>query len=120
MCGKRYTKRFSRRCLSTPTSTCRRKGSVWRAGDFLKKFLVCAPSNKVFTFGGDLRAVEMVVGHSILARQGITLALAELVEEGWLSLDDALNIVEPIMHGNAHKVFNLAQKYEVLNKVRWA
>jgi hypothetical protein len=62
----------------------------------------------------------MVVGHSILARQGITLALAELVEEGWLSLDDALNIVEPIMHGNAHKVFNLAQKYEVLNKVRWA
>ena len=89
------------------------------AKDFLEKFLVCAPSSKVFTFGGDLRAVEMVLGHSILARQGIILALSELVEEGWMSLDDALNVIEPLMRGNAQRVFDLAQKYEALNKVKW-
>jgi len=90
------------------------------AKDFLKKFLVCVPSNKIFTFGGDLRAVEMVFGHSVLARQGITLALSELVEEGWINLDDALNVIEPVMRGNAHKVFSLAQKYEILKNVKWA
>jgi len=89
------------------------------AKEFLKKFLVAAPANKIFTFGGDLRAVEMVLGHSTLAREGIVLAMSELVEEGWLSLDDALNLVEPVMHGNARRVFDLSQKYEVLSKVKW-
>ncbi len=89
------------------------------AKDFLKKFLVTSPSNKIFTFGGDLRAVEMVLGHSMLAREGIVLAMSELVEEGWLSLDGVLNVVEPVMRGNARRVFDLSQKYEVLSKVKW-
>ena len=54
------------------------------AKDFLKKYLVTAPANKVLTFGADYVCVENVVGHAIMARQGITQALSELVEEGWL------------------------------------
>ena len=54
------------------------------AKDFLKKYLVSAPANKILTFGGDYLFVEQVLGHALIARHGIALALSELVEEGWL------------------------------------
>jgi len=88
--------------------------------DFLKKYLVTAPANKILTFGGDYSPVEPVLGHAVLARQGIAMALSELVEEKWLSLDDALGLIDPIMHGNARRIFNLAEKQKVLKKVKWA
>ena len=84
------------------------------AKDFLKKYLVTAPANKILTFGGDYVVVEPVLGHATMARRGIGLALSELVEEGWLSLDDALELTDPIMHGNARKIFNLNEKAKVL------
>ena len=77
------------------------------AKDFLKKYLVTAPANKLLTFGGDYVYVEQVLGHAVIARQGIALALCELVEEGWLGRDDALELVDPIMHGNARRIFRL-------------
>jgi len=83
------------------------------AKDFLKKYLVTAPANKILTFGGDYGLVEAVLGHAVIARRGIGLALSELVEEGWLSLDDALEVTEPIMHGNARRIFNLDEKSQV-------
>lgn len=87
--------------------------------EFLKSYLVAAPSNKIFTFGGDYRPVECVLGHAIIARQGITRALDELVGQGWLGRDDALGLVEPIMRGNARRVFNLEEKTRRLKKVSW-
>jgi len=89
------------------------------AKDFLKKFLVTAPANKILTFGGDYVIVEPVLGHAALARRGIALALSELVNEGWLSLDDALGLTDPIMHGNARQIFNLTEKEKSLKNVRW-
>lgn len=89
------------------------------AKDFLKKFLVTAPANKVLTFGGDYSPVEPVLGHATLARRGVTLALSELVEEGWLSLDEALELTDPIMNGNARNIFNLAEKTKALKNVKW-
>ena len=90
------------------------------AKDFLKKFLVCAPTNKILTFGGDFRPVEPVLGHAIMTRRGIALALSELVEEQWLSLDDALELTDTIMHKNARTLFNLDEKQKLLQKVKWA
>jgi len=90
------------------------------AKDFLKKYLVCAPANKIFTFGGDFRPVEPVLGHAVMARRGVAQALSELVEEGWLSLDDAMGLVRPIMYGNARRFFNLDKKEKVLKDVKWA
>jgi predicted TIM-barrel fold metal-dependent hydrolase len=89
------------------------------AKDFLKKYLVTVPANKVLTFGADYVAVENVVGHAIMARQGITQVLAELVEEGWLGLDDAMELIEPIMHGNARRLFNLKEKQKLLERAPW-
>ena len=84
------------------------------AKDFLKKYLVTAPANKILTFGGDYIPVELVLGHAVIARQGIAQALSELVEEDWLTLQDALDLVDPIMHENAERIFNLAEKEKVL------
>jgi len=90
------------------------------AKDFLKKYLVTAPANKILTFGADYIPVEPVLGHAVIARRGIALAVTELVEDGWLSLEAALEIIDPIMHQNARKIFNLDEKEKILKKVRWA
>ncbi len=89
------------------------------AKDFLKKFLVTVPVHKIFTFGGDTCPVEPVLGHAIIARRGIALALSELVEEGWLPLKNAMEMIDPIMHENARKVFRLAEKKKILENVPW-
>jgi predicted TIM-barrel fold metal-dependent hydrolase len=89
------------------------------AKDFLKKYLVTAPANKIFTFGGDDILVETALGHAIVARRGIALALSELVEEGWLILDDALALVDPIMHENARRIFRVREKTKILQNVPW-
>ena len=89
------------------------------AKDYLKKHIVTAPINKLLPFGGDYIPVEPVLGHAALARRGIAQALAELVEEGWLRLADALDLVDPILHENARRIFRLAQKTEVLRQADW-
>ena len=63
--------------------------------------------------------VEPVLGHAIIARRGIASALAELVEEGYLSLNDALALVDPLMHGNAERIFDLEHKTKLLSTVKW-
>ncbi len=87
--------------------------------DFLKKYLVTAPANKILTFGGDYIPIEPVLGHAVIARRGIALALAELVEEQHVSLDDALKLTDTVMHENARKIFNLEEKTRILQKVTW-
>ena len=89
------------------------------AKDFFKKHIVTAPANKLLPFGGDYLPVEPVLGHAILVRRGVALALAELVDEGWLSLSDALELVGPIFNGNARRIFRLPQKLAALKSAPW-
>lgn len=55
--------------------------------------------------GGDYRPVEPVVGHAAIARRGVAQAITELIEEGWLSENDAPDLVDRIMRGNARELF---------------
>jgi predicted TIM-barrel fold metal-dependent hydrolase len=89
------------------------------AKDFLKKYIVTAPVNKVFLFGGDYVPVEPVLGHSIIAKNGLALALSELVEEGYLSMKDALRYTDLLMHENAEKFFQLEKKSALLKNIDW-
>jgi len=89
------------------------------AKDFLKKYLVSAPANKLLSFGGDYFHVEPIVGHAALARHGITQALTELVEEGWIKIDAALDLADAIMHQNARRIFSLNEKSEALKQAEW-
>jgi predicted TIM-barrel fold metal-dependent hydrolase len=87
--------------------------------NFLKRYIVTAPSSKIHVFGGDYDVVENVVGHARIARNGVYSALAELVEEGYLERDDALELVEPLLRGNARNIFHLEEKYEAARNVPW-
>lgn len=90
------------------------------AKDFLKKLIVTVPANKVLPFGADYIPVEPVLGHAIMARRGVAQALSELVAEGWLSLTDALELVDPILHGNARRLFDIEARTRLLAKAPWA
>jgi predicted TIM-barrel fold metal-dependent hydrolase len=89
------------------------------AVNFLKQYLVTAPANKVFAFGGDYRAIEPVIGHAEIARRGIVQTLSELTEEGWLDLDGALDLAVKIMNTNPRKVFRLDEKASMLSRAPW-
>ncbi len=74
---------------------------------FVKEFLMAAPANKLFTFGGDYITVETIYGHSRVARQGLAQALSELVAEGWIACEEVPPLIERLMRGNAHETFPL-------------
>lgn len=74
---------------------------------FLKEFLMAAPANKVFTFGGDYGPVELVPGHARIARRGIAQALIELTEERWLRESDLPTLVNRLLRGNAYDLFEI-------------
>ena len=84
------------------------------AKDFLIKYLMAAPANKLFTFGGDYYVVEPVFGHAMIARRGIAHALHDLLMEGWLDHVSSASLPEMIMHGNAMTVFDVAKKKAAL------
>lgn len=86
---------------------------------FLRSYLMAAPSNKLLTFGGDYIPVELVVGHAMIARHGIINALTGLFRDGWLTQSAALELIEPIMRGNARRIFRLAEKEKVLATAPW-
>lgn len=73
---------------------------------FVKEFLMAAPANKLLTFGGDYMPVELVPGHARIARRGLAQALNELVAEGWLASREVPALVERLMRGNAHELFD--------------
>lgn len=89
------------------------------AKDFLKKYLVTAPANKILTFGGDYIPVEPVLGHARIARRGIAQALSELIAEGWINMENAFELSEFVMHKNARSIFNLAEKEKRLGNKPW-
>jgi uncharacterized protein len=72
---------------------------------FVGEFVVTAPAGKLLAFGGDYRIVEPVVGHARLARHGLARALGRVVDEGWLTVDDAVGLVEPLARANALAAF---------------
>jgi hypothetical protein len=50
--------------------------------------------------------VELVPGHARIARRGLAQALNELVAEGWLASREVPALVERLMRGNAHELFD--------------
>jgi predicted TIM-barrel fold metal-dependent hydrolase len=101
--AKHYTNAYLDMCWSWIIDPVAAKG-------FLKSFLAAAPSNKVLTFGGDYIPVECVAGHARIARDGIARALVELVDEGILGRRDAMELVEPLLRGNARTLFGIGDK----------
>ncbi|MDO8587790.1 MAG: amidohydrolase family protein [Armatimonadota bacterium] len=77
------------------------------ARNILDEWLDLIPANKILAFGGDYRMVEGVYGHSVIARENVARVLADRVERGDQTLDEAHEIAERILRLNARELFRL-------------
>lgn len=75
--------------------------------EFLKKYIMTSPINKIMAFGGDDLYIENLIGHAKLARHGISLALSELVDDKWITEKDAIEIANRIMRKNIEEIYGI-------------
>ena len=75
------------------------------ASRYLYEFLLGAPANKIFLFGGDYFLLEMTLGHLDLARHGLCITLERLVQEGWAAPDEALTLARRVCYQNQEALF---------------
>lgn len=71
---------------------------------YLEEWLVTVPSNKIMAFGGDA-SIEWTYGHSVMARKAVTQVLTKLVNDGYFTVDDAVEIAERVLRTNALDLF---------------
>jgi len=81
--------------------------SPTEAREWLGKWIETVPVNKINVFGGDYLFPEGAYGHSVLARQIVTEALAAKVEAGYLTESEAVWIARRILRENAIELFGL-------------
>ena len=75
--------------------------------DFLKKYIMTSPINKLMVFGGDDLYIENLIGHAKLARKGISRALSDLIQDKWISEEDAFEIADRIMKKNVEEIYGI-------------
>ncbi len=66
------------------------------------------PANKILGFGGDLCHVELVYGHLYEARRNIAQVLAERVERGDDTMNEAMGIAQFLLHDSPAEAFDLS------------
>ena len=69
--------------------------------------LVTVPHTKVHAFGGDYGFLEYSCGHLVIARDNIAAALAKMVDDGWMGLDDARQVAADWLFNNPNRFFKL-------------
>lgn len=74
---------------------------------YLNEWLETVPANKIMGFGGDFQYVEGTYAHLLLAKQVISNVLVAKVRNGYFTEDEAIKIVQMILHDNAVRIFNL-------------
>lgn len=85
---------------------------------FVKEFVAAAPANKLFTFGGDYIYAELVPGHARIARHGLGHAINQLYEEGWIEREHVRPLIERLMRGNAHELFDYENRLAAWDPLR--
>ncbi|MCD6509995.1 MAG: amidohydrolase family protein [Thermoprotei archaeon] len=77
------------------------------AAERLLRELIETGSESKIMWGGDCWVVEGAYGALFMAKDTITSVLADYVEDGYLSFDDALDIARKILNENARRIFHL-------------
>ncbi len=73
----------------------------------LAEFLDTVPVTKINGFGGDSLFLDAVYGHQLMARENISMVLAQCVEEGIYSMGQAKKFAERILYQNPKELFGL-------------
>jgi hypothetical protein len=74
----------------------------------LVEWIDSVPANKISAFGGDYLFVDGVYGHQYMARENVSRALAEKVQDGNMDVERAEEIARMIFYENPMKIFKLA------------
>ncbi len=74
---------------------------------YLQEYIETVPSNKIMAYGGDSQTVEGAYGASVLARETVSMTLIQMVKEGYLTEDEAMDITKKILRTNAISIYNL-------------
>jgi predicted TIM-barrel fold metal-dependent hydrolase len=81
--------------------------SPWVARQTLHEWIETVPANKIFGFGGDYAFVEGAYAHARLARDNVARVLADKVESGYLTEDEASTLALRLLHDNGARFFGL-------------
>ena len=76
----------------------------------VRTYVDMVPRNKVLGFGADCRIVEEVFGHLTLARQNLSAALADKIDQGAMDESRALAWARAMLHDNPIEAFKLDVK----------
>jgi predicted TIM-barrel fold metal-dependent hydrolase len=71
----------------------------------LEEYIETVPGNKIFAFGGDYIFVEGAYAHSRMARQVVAKLLADKVEEGYFSEEEAVSLAQKMLRDNPYQLF---------------
>ena len=69
--------------------------------------ITAVPHCKIHGFGGDYGQLEYACGHLVIARDNIAAALAEMVDDDWLGIDEARQVAADWLFNNANEFFAL-------------
>lgn len=86
--------------------------------ELLKRAVMTIPHCKIFAFGGDTAVIEWVVGYLELAKDNVAIALAELVDCGWLSLAESKQLAADWFYNNINECFHLGYDPVVIDSER--
>ena len=76
--------------------------------NLFKQALTCVPHGKIHGFGADFGgSAELAWAHAAIARDNIAIALAEMVDMDYLSLDDAKEVAFCWLFSNANAYYRL-------------
>ena len=85
------------RCILSPTY----------AVKLMQEYLELIPAVKISGFGGDFCNAEGAFGHWQIAGENIAQAIANMIEEGWYSLDYGKQLVKQILYDNPKAIYHL-------------
>jgi len=75
--------------------------------ELMKRAVTTMPHSKLFAFGGDIGVADWVAGYLTLARDTVACALSELVDGGWIGLDEARQIAKDWFFNNPNEFYRL-------------
>ena len=73
----------------------------------LSEWLDAVPVTKIFAFGGDYFVPEKIYGHLQLARANVATVLAEKIERGRMTRDQAIHIARLLFNENPKRWYKL-------------
>lgn len=75
--------------------------------ELMKRAIMTVPHSKIFAFGGDTSMVEWVAGYLSIAKDNVAVALSDLVDSEWLTVQEAKQIALDWFFNNPNEFFKL-------------